>query len=92
MAKSRGIQREGITWCFDLTFFFPDAAEWVGICTLQDKHTVLEHSQFVERLGMRGGEIDVPLAVDVVNLWRPDKLAHRAAFRFTPDNDRGGGA
>ncbi|CNU30128.1 Uncharacterised protein [Salmonella enterica subsp. enterica serovar Bovismorbificans] len=92
MIKSGGIEGEGIKRCFNLTFLRPLAGEWVGIGALQGKHAMLEHSQLIKRLSMGSGKIDVPLAVDAVHFRCPDELAHRAAFRFTPDDNGVGGA
>jgi hypothetical protein len=47
---------------------------------------VLEHPERIERLGVRGGKIDVPLAVNVMQFRRPNQLAHWAGVGFTPDH------
>ena len=87
MNKGGGVQREGVELRFYLTFFRPRTGERIAVGTLQRKHPVLEHPKFVERLGVRRGKVDVPLAVNVVQFRRPDQLAHRAGLGFAPDHN-----
>ena len=88
MAESGGIEGEGIERGDNLPFFLPAAAERIAVGTLKGEHPVLEHPLGVEVMGRGGGEIDIPLAVDVVELRCPDQLAHRTALRLAPDGHR----
>ena len=86
MNKGGRIQRKGIERGLDLPFLNPGAGERVAVGTLQRKHPVLEHPEFIQRLGVRSGEIDVPLAVNPVQLRCPDQLTHRAGVGLAPDH------
>ena len=86
MNKGGGIQREGVKRGFDLPFFHPRTGERIAICAFNGKHAMLEHPELIERLGMRGGKIDVPTAVDMMQFRCPDQLAHRAGVGLAPDN------
>ena len=86
MYEGSGIEGKGIKRRDDLSFFDPLSTKWIAIGALQREHPVLEHIQLIESFSVRGGKVDVPLAVDVMQLRCPDQLAHRADVRFTPDH------
>src|SRR5690606_25926861 len=44
------------------------------------------HADVPDALGLTGGEIDIPFAVDEMNLGRPDVGAHRAVGMLAPDD------
>ncbi|MNR25273.1 hypothetical protein D3C85_1424120 [compost metagenome] len=86
MHEGGGIERKRIKRRDDLSFFDPLPTQRIAVCAFQREHPVLEHIQLVESLGMGGGKVDVPLAVNVMQFRRPDQLTHRAGIRFTPDH------
>ncbi|MNN79384.1 hypothetical protein D3C81_1960230 [compost metagenome] len=89
MNKGRGIEGKGIKWRRDLPFFDPFPGQGIAIGAFQRVHSMLKHIELIERFRVRGGKVDVPFSVDVMQLRCPNKLAHRAALWLTPDHHFG---
>ena len=63
MDKGGGIEGEGIERRDHLAFFLPAAGQRIVVGALDHEHTMLEHAQRIQIVGMGGGKIDIPLTV-----------------------------
>jgi hypothetical protein len=76
-----GVERERFPPGFDLAFFSPGTFEGVGGGVFEDAH-----ADIPDGLGAAGGEVDVPVVVDVMEFGGPDMVAHGTAVVFMPDD------
>ncbi|MNR51412.1 hypothetical protein D3C85_1710830 [compost metagenome] len=72
MMKNGGIQAESIELRLYLSFFQPLTRHGIPVCTFQHKHAMLEHIEAIKRLGVGSRKIDIPLTINMMQLWRPN--------------------
>src|SRR5688572_1257871 len=75
-----GIEGEGFPAGIKLAAFDPGSFERIGGCVFQNVDADIPNF-----LGLARGEVDIPLAIDVMNFRGPDVSAHWTGRVFTPD-------
>ena len=76
-----GVEREGFPARLQLAALDPLALEGIGGGILEDVD-----ADVPDLLGLAGGEVDEPFAIDVIDLGRPDVRAHDAGGVLAPDD------
>jgi hypothetical protein len=79
-----GVQAESVDAGIDLAHEFPLAFQRVGIPVADRVHTVLEQLVLDLAAG-RGGEVDIPGALVVMQFRRPDQFAAGTRIGLVPD-------
>jgi hypothetical protein len=81
MLECGGIERERLELGLDLALLDPRALQWIGAAVLQ--HIEANGPNVV---APSRSEVDVPLAVDSVDLRRPDVRGHLTGIVLFPDH------
>ncbi len=81
MNEGRRIQGEGIPRCFKLSGQRPFPGQRVYVHTAQDIGADVELV-----IAIAGGEIDMPLTIEMMQFGRPYIAGHFSAFRTAPDD------